>query len=107
MKNNKKPVFTFKNADGVIYKVYYGIPTFSYRRNGKRNTIKVLGVCYSPKDKKPKIIISKGISSRLELATIIEEWAHSFFWDKKEKEVRPFATSVTKFLYKSGWRKVK
>ena len=103
----EKPVFIFENAEGVKYKIYYGKPKFSYKKNGKINTIRVMGVCDSPELKNPKIIIDDGLKEKAELATLIEECCHAFFWDKKEKEVRPFSKSLTKLLYKQGWRKTK
>jgi hypothetical protein len=35
----------------------------------------------------------------------IEEFAHAFFWDKSEKNVRKFAATLTKYLHANGWRK--
>ena len=102
----EKPIFIFRNADGIEYKVYYGKPKFSYRKNGKTNTIRVMGVCDSPELKNPKIVIDDGLKEKAELATIIEELIHSHFFEKKEKEVRPLAKNLTKLLYKQGWRKI-
>lgn len=103
----KKEVFSFKNLNKKEYKLYFGIPKFSYKRNGKKVTIEVCGICDSDDHKIPKIIISKGLGPKVELGTIVEEIFHAFFFDKKEKEARPFARTLAKFLYKQGWRKTK
>jgi hypothetical protein len=39
------------------------------------------------------------------MSVTIEEFAHAFFWDKTEKNVRKFAATLTKYLYSQGWRK--
>ncbi len=99
-------MFVFVNAEGVRYKVYYGKPKFSYKKRGKMKTIRVPGVCQNPERKNPKIIIDNNLKEKREMATISEEICHAFFFDKKEKEVRPFAKNLTKLLYKLGWKKV-
>lgn len=103
----RKQAFSFKNLDKKEYKVYFGTPKFTYKRNGKKVTINVCGVCDSDSRKNPKIIIDKDLYPKTELGTIIEEIFHAFFFDKKEKEARPFARTLAKFLYKQGWRKTK
>jgi len=101
----KKPVFSFKPPHGNKYKVYYGKAQFSYKRNGKKQTIPVCGVCDAPDSTNPKIIIDPNLTKRVELATIVEEICHAFLWNLKEKEVRPFAKTVAKFLSEQGWEK--
>jgi len=102
----KKVKFWFKTPKGKKYCFSYGKPRFTYKkRRGKNRTVRLRGVCYSDDYKHPKIIIDDTLSARQELPTIIEEFIHSYFFEKPEKEVRPLATLIAKTLYKTGWRK--
>lgn len=101
----ENPVFNFKNSDGIEYEIHYGKPIFTYKKNGKIKRIRVPGTCDNPTLKSPKIIIDDNLTDKEELETIIEEIAHSFSWEATEKQIRPFAGLLAKFLYKQGWRK--
>lgn len=94
-KNTKS--FKFKTDKGVEYSVdKIKIPAKS----------KAEGLCDSPESDFPKIVIEKALLPRREMSVSIEEFAHAFFWDKSEKNVRKFAAVLTKYLYSTGWRKV-
>lgn len=88
--------FNFKTDKGVEYFV---------------NKIKIPakdraeGLCDSPENEYPKILIEASLLPRREMSVTIEEFAHAFFWDKSEKNVRKFAAVLTKYLYANGWRK--
>lgn len=92
----KASKFKFKNNENVEY-----IAKLTYMANGQS------GICYNPATKKPKILIDKRLQPKRELAVSIEEFCHAFFYDKLEKEVRPFSKVLAGFLYKNGWRKIK
>lgn len=102
-----KPIFTFSNNDNIKYSVYFGKTRFTYKKNGKTIPVRAYGTCEDPESKNPKIIIEKNLADGKELATAIEEFIHAFYWDKPEKEVRPLAKTLAKFLYERGWKKVK
>jgi hypothetical protein len=93
-KNTKS--FKFKTDKGVEYSV---------------NKVKIPardraeGLCDCPDNECPQIFIEESLLPRREMAVTIEEFAHAFFWDKSEKNVRKFAASLTKYLYANGWRK--
>lgn len=88
--------FKFKTDKGVEYIVdKIKIPAKN----------KAEGLCDSPDCSFPKIVIEKSLLPRREMAVSIEEFAHAFFWDKSEKNVRKFAAVLTKYLYANGWRK--
>lgn len=100
-KSKKKQNFTFKNTKGVEYEVIF--------RKPNKNTYgeHCDGICYDPKDKHPKILISPYLSKQTELNTIIHEMAHAFFWDKSESEVFNYANAVSRMLYNHcQWRKI-
>lgn len=99
-----KLIYRFKNADGVKYKVFKGKP-YIYEKG-----VKTLhpGYCDNPEGKNPKIVIHDNIEcSQTEMEVIIEELTHAYFFDKMEKEVRPFSKTVADLLYQMGWRKIK
>jgi len=102
-----KPFLEYKNAEGVKYAMYFKKPTIVKYKNKKRIVTELDGSCESPDCKNPEININKKLGDRREMAVIIEEIVHSFFFDKLEKEVRPLASVITKVLYKKGWRKKK
>lgn len=88
--------FTFKTDKGVKYSVdKIKIPAKD----------RAEGLCDSPDSDYPKIVIESSLLPRREMAVTIEEFAHAFFWDKSEKNVRKFAAVLTKYLYANGWRK--
>lgn len=99
--------FKFKNNQGIKYQAYFSFPWKKTKQKGKRRTTRTElgGYCDDPKTKKPKVLIRRGLGKKRELNVTIEEFSHAFFFDKLEKEIRPFATTLTKFLYKNGWRK--
>ena len=64
------------------------------------------GVCYAPDDERPRIYINPYLTKQSELNTCIHEFAHAFFWDKNEYEVKRFADALSRFLYNHcKWRK--
>jgi len=88
--------FSFKTDKGVEYSVNkIKIPARD----------KAEGLCDSPENEYPKILIEASLLPRREMSVSIEEFAHAFFWDKSEKNVRKFAAVLTKYLYANGWRK--
>ena len=88
--------FNFKTDKGVEYHVNkIKIPAKD----------KAEGLCDSPENEYPKILIEASLLPRREMSVTIEEFAHAFFWDKSEKNVREFAAVLTKYLYTNGWRK--
>ena len=88
--------FEFKTDKGVKYSVdKIKIPARD----------KAEGLCDCPDNDFPKILIEASLLPRREMAVTIEEFAHAFFWDKSEKNVRKFAATLTKYLYSQGWRK--
>lgn len=89
--------FKFRTDKGAEYIVYK-------QKINKRHQAE--GLCDSPDLKSPKIIIESSLLPRREMSVTIEEFAHAFFWDKTEKNVRKFSAVLTKYLYSQGWRKV-
>jgi len=88
--------FKFKTDKGVEYSVNkIGIPSKN----------KAEGLCECPDNKSPQIFIEASLLPRREMSVAIEEFAHAFFWDKSEKNVRKFAATLAKYLYATGWRK--
>jgi hypothetical protein len=92
-----KKTFNFTTDEGARYSVDKVKPPA--RENAE-------GLCDDPSSKHPKIIIDPDLLPRREMAVTIEEFAHSFFWEKTEKKVRKFSAVLTKYLYSQGWRKV-
>jgi hypothetical protein len=87
--------YTFTNNDGVRYKILKKKPHYSYNADG---------LCDPPDYRGPKIHISPDLTPKREMAVMIEEMMHAFFWNIPEKEVRRFCGSVTNILHKDGWR---
>jgi len=88
--------FKFKTDKGVEYSVSkIKIPVKD----------KAEGLCDSPENEQPQIFIEQSLLPRREMSVTIEEFAHAFFWDKSEKNVRKFAATLTKYLHANGWRK--
>ncbi len=89
--------FKFKNAKGEEY-------TVSFRKPNKRYYGEDCdGVCT-----KDKILINPDRSDQTVLNASIHEFAHAFFWDKKEYEVAKFANACSRFLYNHcKWRRNK
>ena len=95
LKKNTKS-FNFKTDKGIKYSVdKVKIPSRD----------RAEGLCDCPDNDFPKILIEISLLPRREMAVTIEEFAHAFFWDKSEKNVRKFAATLTKYLYSQGWRK--
>jgi len=88
--------FKFKTHKGVEYSV-------SKIKIPPRNRAE--GLCDCPDNETPQIWIEASLLPRREMSVTIEEFAHAFFWDKSEKNVRKFAATLTKYLYANGWRK--
>ena len=100
--NKKKKNFKFKNASGTKYEVVFRKPN----KNAYGEDCD--GVCHSPAEAKPKIQINPHRTDQTQLNTTIHEFAHAFFWDKPEKEVKRFSDAVSRFLYnEKKWRKPK
>ena len=88
--------FKFKTDKGIEYSVSkIKIPSSS----------RAEGLCDCPNNENPQIFIEISLLPRREMSVTIEEFAHAFFWDKSEKNVRKFAATLTKYLYANGWRK--
>ena len=87
--------YTFTNNDGKKYKILKKKPHYSYNADG---------LCDPPDYRGPKIHISPELTPKREMAVMIEEIFHAFFWDIPEKEVRRFCGTVTNILHKDGWR---
>lgn len=93
-KNTKS--FKFKTDKGIEYSVNkIKIPPKA----------KAEGLCDCPENKNPQIYIEQSLLPKREMSVSVEEFAHAFFWDKSEKNVRKFAATLTKYLYATGWRK--
>ena len=94
--------FLFKNANGVEYRVIFRKPNSRFFGDDCD------GTCSPPDSKNPKILINPHNTEQTQLNTIIHEFAHAFFWDKKEYEVKKFADALSRFLYNyNKWRKLK
>ena len=87
--------YTFTNNQGVKYKMLMKRPHYTYHADG---------LCDPPDYRGPKIHIAPDLTPKREMAVMIEEMMHAFFWDIPEKEVRRFCGSVTGILHKEGWR---
>jgi hypothetical protein len=62
------------------------------------------GLCDPPDYRGPKIHIAPDLTPKREMAVMIEEMMHAFFWQLSEKDVRRFCGTVTRILHKEGWR---
>jgi hypothetical protein len=87
--------YTFTNNQGIKYKILMKKPHYTYNADG---------LCDPPDYRSPKIHIAPDLSPKREMAVMIEEMMHAFFWNIPEKEVRRFCGSVTRILHKEGWR---
>jgi len=87
--------YSFTNNQGVKYKILMKKPHHTYNADG---------LCDPPDYRKPKIHIAPDLTPKREMAVMIEEMMHAFFWNIPEKEVRRFCGAVTRILHKEGWR---
>jgi hypothetical protein len=87
--------YTFTNNQGVKYKMLMKRPHYSYHADG---------LCDPPDYRGPKIHIAPDLTPKREMAVMIEEMMHAFFWQISEKEVRRFCGTVTRILHQEGWR---
>ena len=87
--------YTFTNNQGVKYKMLMKRPHYTYHADG---------LCDPPDYRGPKIHIAPDLSPKREMAVMIEEMMHAFFWQLSEKDVRRFCGTVTRILHKEGWR---
>ena len=87
--------YTFTNNQGVKYKMLMKRPHYSYHADG---------LCDPPDYRGPKIHIAPDLTPKREMAVMIEEMMHAFFWQISEKEVRRFCGAVTRILHQEGWR---
>ena len=102
MMKKKKKNFKFKNADNVQYEVVFRKPN----KNAYGEDCD--GVCHSPSLPNPKIQINPHRTEQTQLNTAIHEFAHAFFCDKPEKDIKKFSDSVSRFLFnEKKWRKPK
>jgi hypothetical protein len=86
--------FTFKNAKDVKYEVAFRKP------NKHHFGPDCDGVCTNPRRSRPYR------TDQTVLNTSIHEFAHAFFWDKSERDVKRFADALSRFLYNHcKWRK--
>ena len=61
------------------------------------------GFCYSPKNKKPRIFIKKGLRKREDLYVRLHEGLHACLWDLDEEAVVEIAQDLEFLLTKSGY----
>ena len=95
-----KKNFKFKTAGGVEYEVIFRKPN----RNAYGDDCD--GVCFSPSSSSPKIQINPHRTDQTQLNTAIHEFAHAFFWEKPEQDIKKFSDAVSRFLYnEKKWRK--
>tara|TARA_Y100000310_G_scaffold281392_1_gene301834 strand:- start:225 stop:545 length:321 start_codon:yes stop_codon:yes gene_type:complete len=87
--------YTFTNNQGVKYKMLMKRPHYTYHADG---------LCDPPDYRGPKIHIAPDLTPKREMAVMIEEMMHAFFWQISEKEVRRFCGAVTRILHQEGWR---
>ena len=87
--------YTFTNNQGVKYKMLMKRPHYTYHADG---------LCDPPDYRGPKIHIAPDLTPKREMAVMIEEMMHAFFWQISEKDVRRFCGTVTRILHKEGWR---
>ena len=87
--------YTFTNNQGVKYKMLMKRPHYTYHADG---------LCDPPDYRGPKIHIAPDLTPKREMAVMIEEMMHAFFWQLSEKDVRRFCGAVTRILHKEGWR---
>ena len=91
--------FFFRNNEGTEYKVILRKPNIDHFGADCD------GFCTSPEEDEPKIQISPYLTKQTELNTSLHEFTHAFFWDKSEKEVAHFASTLSRFLYNfRNWR---
>ena len=87
MRNSK-----FTNADGVEYELLWKKPHYKYNAEG---------LCCSPETDDPKILIDPTLKNRRKMSVLIEEITHAFFWEKSEREVRKFSSTLAKLIQKN------
>ena len=97
MKDKKEnfPDFTFKNADGVKYRVVWKAPARSFKASG---------LCDSPNNKDPEVWVNPKLEEIRLLEVLIEEFFHAFNYKETEKVARKFAYNLAKIIRKSGWK---
>ncbi|MEK6884392.1 MAG: hypothetical protein AABY22_32470 [Nanoarchaeota archaeon] len=114
LKTKEKENFKFKNPE-MEYEILFIKSPYTLKLGKKKKSKKTYkkieadGTCDDPKSNLANICISSdlkmGKNNKRLLNVVIEELTHAFFWDQPEKKVRPFSTTLTKFLYKMGWRR--
>ena len=92
-RQRKKKNFTFKTNEGTEYEVLLQKPNSAHYGNAD-------GVCYPPTGDGAKIYINPYLNKQSELNTSIHEFAHAFFWDKSEREVRKFSSVLAGLINK-------
>lgn len=95
MKDKKFPDFTFKNAEGIKYRVVWKTPAKSMNASG---------LCDSPNNKDPEIWIDPKLEENRLLQVIIEEFFHAHAYEETEKVARKLAQNLAKIIRKSGWK---
>lgn len=81
---------TFKNFEDIEYEVIYVKPRFSRS---------VEGLCDSPKNKDPQIIVDPTLLKKRKLNVLIEEVFHAHLFDLPEWKARKFAANLGKLIY--------
>ncbi len=82
----------FTNADGVEYELLWKKPHYKYNAEG---------LCCSPEAENPQILIDPNLKDRRKMSVLIEEITHAFFWEKSEREVRKFSSTLSKLIQKN------
>jgi len=82
----------FTNADGVEYELLWKKPHYTYNAEG---------LCGSPQAENPQILIDPNLKDRRKMSVLIEEVTHAFFWEKSEREVRKFSSTLSKLIQKN------
>lgn len=67
---------------------------------------RILGRCDPPESKNKAITVDKRLKGKLELDTCIHEFTHAPLWELASEEfVEQFATDLTNFLWRMGYRR--
>lgn len=86
----------FKNFEKKEYEVQYvKIPAKEQAQ----------GLCYSPEEKYPRIVVDKDLKTRRQLNVLIEEVFHAHFFDLPEWKARKFAANLGKLIYNKYLKK--
>jgi len=81
---------TFKNFEGKEYEVIYVKPHYKYKADG---------LCDSPENSNPTIIVNPKLNKRRQLNVLIEEVFHAHLFDLPEWKARKFSANLGKVIY--------